>query len=63
MSMQGKCLPKGGSSGLQIERSILATCNLQLGWISALCSKTRHLIPFTPKICLLCSYYDVSSEL
>ena len=25
MSMQGKCLPKGGSSGLQIERSILAT--------------------------------------
>ena len=36
---------------------------LQLGWISALCSKTRHLIPFTPKICLLCSYYDVSSEL
>ena len=25
MSMQGKCLPKGGSSGLQIERRILAT--------------------------------------
>ena len=23
--MQGKCLPKGGSSGIQIERSILAT--------------------------------------
>ena len=55
--MQGKCSPQSCSDGLQIEKTILAIW--QGHWVVF---QGKIFNSFAPKICLPCTYYDVSSE-